>query len=79
MRKNALSSLEALNPPGLIDLLARALGDADRDVRRRAVDALSRLGGPRGIELLRSLLDHPDKGTSKWLEVHLRKLGEEVS
>lgn len=56
VRLQALSSLAATGKPEVFDILVKALGDPNENVRAAAVDSLGRLGDVRARPLLESLL-----------------------
>jgi HEAT repeat protein len=48
----AAAVLDAPNLPGVEELILSALADPAPEVRRAAVQALARIGGPRGVRAL---------------------------
>ncbi|GEE00244.1 transcriptional regulator [Gordonia spumicola] len=61
---DAAEALAALGDPSCADRLGTALRGADGPARRRIAQALGEIGGPAAVELLETLVDDPDEGTS---------------
>jgi len=75
----AAAALQRVRDPGLVPLLAGALGAGDADARRSAAWALARNPLPGSEPALRGLLSDPDPEIAAWSARGLGLLGDAAS